>query len=433
MWSQVGTISGNSVTLSDPAAAKPTFDAPAVGTEGASLTFQVTVTDSEGLQSTDTCIVNVNAVDNTPANQAPTADAGTDQTVDEGDLVTLDAAKSSDPDDGIKSYLWTQTGTVSGVSATLSDPAAVQPTFEAPLVGTAGASMTFQVTVTDFSGLQSSDTCIVNVNPVDNTPVNQAPTADAGVDQAVEAGNVVTLDGSNSSDPDGVIASYMWKQTDGMSVTLSDPTAVKPTFNCPAGGRQGTSLTFQVTVMDIDGMQSSDSCVVNINAIDIPAEEEPLPVPGDDDDETRTGEPREKLQLIREDLMAMVKDGEFSREARKMFSHSAKRLFKAAEFLEKGKIKKVSKEIEKAIQGIKKAEKFKRRNFALKIMCEEFIQDLKEQKTEIKAEVNNRYKDDDDDDDDDHDDEDNRHHDDHDDDHDKDNHHRYDHDDEDDD
>jgi len=388
LWTQVGTISGNSVTLSDPMAAKPSFTAPAAGAEGASLTFQVTVTDKDGLKSTDTCIVNINAIENTPVNEAPTADAGADQTVDEEDIVTLDASNSSDPDDGIKSYMWAQIGMVSGVSVTLSDPAAVQPTFEGPLVGAAGASMTFQVTVTDFGGLQSSDTCIVNINAVDHTPANQAPTANAGVDQIVAEGNMVTLDGSNSSDPEGVIASYMWKQTEGMGVTLSDPTAAKPTFECPAVGQQGASLAFQVTVTDIDGLQATDTCMVMIKAPVIP-----------EDDETPAGDTQEKLIAVRDDLMAEAKDREFSRRTRWMFGYSVKKLNNATKYLEKRRIKDALEEVGKAIKLIKWASKMERRNSELKAMCKEFNQDLEMLKAEIKAEVNNHDNEPDDNDD----------------------------------
>jgi hypothetical protein len=97
-------------------------------------------------------------------NQPPNADADPDQTVDEGVAVTLDGSNSSDPDDGIASYLWTQTG---GTPVTLSDTSAVQPTFTAPGVDEDGEALTFQLTVTDNGGLQSSDTCIVNVSNVD--------------------------------------------------------------------------------------------------------------------------------------------------------------------------------------------------------------------------------------------------------------------------
>jgi hypothetical protein len=97
-------------------------------------------------------------------NEPPTADASPDQTVDEGATVTLDASSSSDLDDGIASYLWTQTA---GTSVTLSDTTAVQPTFIAPNVDEEGEALSFQLTVTDNGGLQDSDTCIVNITHVD--------------------------------------------------------------------------------------------------------------------------------------------------------------------------------------------------------------------------------------------------------------------------
>ncbi|MBW2003246.1 MAG: hypothetical protein JRI72_01335, partial [Deltaproteobacteria bacterium] len=195
--------------------------------------------------------------------------AGPDQTVDEGETVTLDGSNSTDPDDGIASYLWTQTA---GIPVTLSDTSAIQPTFTSPDVDEDGESLTFQLTVTDNSGLQSTDICIVNV-----TWQNIPPTADAGPDQTVDEGETVTLDGSNSTDPDdGIasylstdpddgIASYLWTQTAGTPVTLSDPTATKPTFVTPPVNASGTELTFQLTATDNGGLEISDEVSVTIN------------------------------------------------------------------------------------------------------------------------------------------------------------------------
>ena len=70
------------------------------------LTFELTVTDNEGATSTDTVNIGVN---NVIVNQPPTANAGQDQVVNEGDNVVLNGTSSSDPDGTIESYSWTQT------------------------------------------------------------------------------------------------------------------------------------------------------------------------------------------------------------------------------------------------------------------------------------------------------------------------------------
>lgn len=90
-----------------------------------------------------------------------------------------------------------------------------------------------------------------------------APTADAGEDHEVMENTLAALDGSNSFDPDGVIATYLWKQTGGPEVTLSDPSVAKPTFTVPADAI-GSSLTFQLTVTDHSGLSDSDTVVLTI-------------------------------------------------------------------------------------------------------------------------------------------------------------------------
>jgi len=122
------------------------------------LNFQLTVTDNGGLQSTDTCIVNVRSI-----NIPPVSDSGADQTADEGTAVTLDGSKSSDADDGIVLYLWKQ---VSGIPVTLSDTTSIQPNFKVPQGITEAKSLKFNLTVEDGGGLQSSDSCVVSVTPV---------------------------------------------------------------------------------------------------------------------------------------------------------------------------------------------------------------------------------------------------------------------------
>lgn len=249
-WRQ---IQGQMVTLSSNNEEMVTFLAPDVDVEGEALVFELTVIDTHGETVTDTCIVNVSWV-----NEAPTANAGTDQSISEGSSVTLSAGGSTDPDDGIAQYTWLQ---LQGPSVVLSDPSAANPGFTAPEVGLEGASLVFQLTVTDAGGLQDTDTCSVTV-----TWDNREPIADAGFDIQVFAGEEVVLDGSHSTDPDGLPLLYQWHQTDGSPVVLSDPTAVQPVFTVPQEGFENTVLVFELTVTDQGGLKSVDTCNVVVDA-----------------------------------------------------------------------------------------------------------------------------------------------------------------------
>jgi hypothetical protein len=139
----------------------------------------------------------VSATTTTGANLPPTADTGWYQGVKQGDTVTLDGSYSTDPDDGIATYQWTQ---LSGTPVTLSDPTAVQCTFTAPTVGPSGETLTFQLTVTDHGGLQSQDSCDVNVFQSIIPP--ETPTALSPVNEAIFSSGPVTLKASPLSDPD---------------------------------------------------------------------------------------------------------------------------------------------------------------------------------------------------------------------------------------
>lgn len=88
----------------------------------------------------------------TPANVAPTANAGDDQTVDENTLVTL-TGSGTDSDGTISSYSWTQT---SGASVTLASASSASTTFTTPDIS-ADETLTFELTVTDNDGATTVD------------------------------------------------------------------------------------------------------------------------------------------------------------------------------------------------------------------------------------------------------------------------------------
>ena len=104
-------------------------------------------------------------------------------------------------------------------------------------------------------GIVDSDNC----GGVNNLP----PVADAGEDRIVSRNTTVALDGSGSADPDDGIAAYLWAQTGGPAVSLSDPAAVGPSFTVPDA--VGETLTFQLTVTDTFGAGDSDDVVLVIS------------------------------------------------------------------------------------------------------------------------------------------------------------------------
>lgn len=248
-WRQIGGPSV-SLNLSDPI--HPTFIACCVPAGGATLTFELTVSDG---RTSTTDIVNISVKN---VNHAPVADAGVDQFVQEGSTVMLDGSSSYDPDGELLSFSWAQTG---GPTVTLSDATSEQPTFLAPLVGSTGEPLTFEVTVSD--GIASAtDTVVVRVENV-----NHAPLAEAGDNQTASEGSGVTLDATQSQDPDGDALTYSWEQLSGPSVEVSDPSSATPTFTAPLVSLGGATLVFRLIVND--GALSSDPDTVTITIQDL--------------------------------------------------------------------------------------------------------------------------------------------------------------------
>jgi cytidylate kinase len=244
-WTQ---LSGPVVTLSGANSSDATFTAPEV-TADTVLSFQLTVTDNEGGQATDTVDVTVHNV-----NKLPSANAGTDQTVDENALATLNGS-ATDIDGSIVAYSWTQ---LSGPVVTLSGANSSDATFTAPEV-TADTVLSFQLTVTDNEGGQATDTVDIIVHHV-----NKLPAADAGTDQTVLKRSLVTLDGTASSDIDGNIVSYQWQQIQGPSMNLDNPNSSTPSFTAPNVANSPIVLIFQLTVTDNEGGIAIDQVTITV-------------------------------------------------------------------------------------------------------------------------------------------------------------------------
>ncbi|MGZ4946331.1 MAG: outer membrane protein assembly factor BamB family protein [Halobacteriota archaeon] len=191
----------------------------------------------------------------TPPNNPPTADAGSDQSIHVGTLVTLDGSNSKDIDGTVASYAWTLVSSPEGSNPALSDPTAAKPTFTPDKLG----SYTFALKVTDDKGVESTNTAQVTI-----TATNDPPTANAGPDQTVKVKTGVTLDGRQSTDPNSDPITYTWtlvSKPHKSAAQLSGGTTAQPAFTPDKTG----AYTFKLVVTDKYGAQSSDTVVVTAN------------------------------------------------------------------------------------------------------------------------------------------------------------------------
>jgi PKD domain len=182
----------------------------------------------------------------------PIANAGPNQTVHAGTLVTLDGSASSDPTGQLPlTYAWSFVTQPNGSPATLSDPTVVHPTFTPNVAG----SYVIQLVVTDAAGLSSVPTT-VRISTMDAPPV-----ANAGPDQKITTlGTDVQLDGSGSYDLAGLPITYQWSFVSkpvGSKAALIGPTTAAPSFVADVLG----VYSIQLIVRDSLGTASGPAMV----------------------------------------------------------------------------------------------------------------------------------------------------------------------------
>ena len=244
-WQQ---IHGREVTVSGASSALASFIAPDIGKDSV-LLFELTVTNTNGANDTDTIAITV------LENALPTADAQAQAQAYKDQSVELDGSASSDVDGSIVAYLWTQTA---GPAVSIVDPHATSTSFTTPIVDV-DTELIFQLTVTDDKGAQGSTEVAITV--LGNTP----PTAQASAAQSADEGAIVVLDGSGSADSDGVIASYSWQQVNSSHhpVTLVEPSSARPSFTAPLIDAD-TELDFWLTVTDDKGAKDTATLSIAI-------------------------------------------------------------------------------------------------------------------------------------------------------------------------
>ncbi len=196
-------------------------------------TVGLMVTDSDGLTNASSAEVHVFAPPSASFTISPTSPRALQ-------AVTLNGSGSSDPDGTIALYEWDFGDGANGTGPT------VQHTFAA------GGNYSVVLTVTDSDEFSATFSDTVSVIPVDAPEASFTESA-----TLVSPGTNVTFDASGSSDVDGTIVGYTWDFGDG--TTGSGVTAV---YAYPVSG----SYTVTLTVLDNDGLSSSTSHVIVVNA-----------------------------------------------------------------------------------------------------------------------------------------------------------------------
>ena len=244
LWQMTTTPAGSLAALSSSTNAKPTFTADIAGT------YTITLVVNDGKANSTVSTVSVYA---SVSNSAPVANAGPNQSITVGSVVTLDGTASTDANRDPLTYKWSLSNVPTGSGAALNATYSPNPRFTADMVGTYTAILT----VNDGKADSLSSVVVITASAA-----NSAPVANAGVAQSVKLNDTVTLDGTGSSDANNDFLTYKWTlitKPTGSSAALSSGTSSKPTFRADVAG------TFVASLIVNDGKVDSQAAATTVS------------------------------------------------------------------------------------------------------------------------------------------------------------------------
>lgn len=243
-WSMPVRPVGSTAKLSDPTIVNPTFTTDVTGT------YECELVVSDGQETSSPAKVTITATA-AGTNPQPVANAGPNRSVFIGKVTSLDGSASTDQIGDPLKYRWEFTDRPPLSAASLVNADKAKPSFTPDVAG----PYVIRLVVNDGT----SDSVPARVTITAST--EPLPTAKAGLDQVVLPNSLVTLNGSESSDPGGDIPlKYLWSLTSpsGVTASLNNRNIANPTFTPSVAG----AYTAQLIVTDSTGAKSAPDTVL---------------------------------------------------------------------------------------------------------------------------------------------------------------------------
>lgn len=213
--------------------------------------FMITVADDK--LAIDTAEVTIDVL--ASSNIAPVANAGNDFAITlPATTAVLDGSASKDDDGTITQFQWKQ---ISGpVNASITAAGSAKTGIDNLSVA---GDYVFELEVTDNEQLSNSARVTVKVNPLPN----KRPVARAGNDIALTLPlSSTALDGSFSTDADGTIIGYSWKQLSGpVTAVIAKSTAAYTNIN---GLDSAGNYIFELTITDNRQATATDQVTITV-------------------------------------------------------------------------------------------------------------------------------------------------------------------------